>query len=611
MERTAASLLAQSGAEAEPRRRTGHLRRSCETCRSSKVRCIPKQGSINSFPLCERCSINGTACVFERAIARPRQNKPTPKSRRRAVEEKIDGLVTLISSMSEKTELREVGYPTNVYSNATLAPDTAPECTMLWPTSHQDVITKGLVPADKARQFLADFVVASAEFPLILLPSDTNLDHLRLERPCLLLAILTACSRDHLQIRLEIEFRRMLAERVIINAEKNLDILQGLLVFLTWNHLYFKSAREQIYQFSQMATTIAVELKLSPPDDSVINILIQRQGAFDSDDQLHSIIERMRTFLACYYVDSCISLAMRKPTHFKSCNSVAECCRLLPYVSPSVSDEILSCFVQLQGLAEEIDQLFQYNNIQLLEVIDYVQIQAMMNNFKGKLDQLLKNFPTEAKANSLIQRKFLYLQIYMQEIGLRSPPHHPILSDLGSAVCCNWCSSLSRLNIAISCVRAAQNYINEYVLLASQSLRHTVLFQESELLYAILVLAVGTLGGTTVGETGQLRELADISCYLIALRDKMMAMQTTTDNGQERRDYFWKMMQFFKHCLNWNAHYSGNESYCIGSCSATGGDEMSFMRILENIPTEEVTQDSSISIFNVLDMNWIMSVSEF
>ncbi|KKP03827.1 hypothetical protein THAR02_04098 [Trichoderma harzianum] len=530
-----------------------------------------------------------------------------PKSKRKVVEEKIDGLVTLIASISAKSAATGVQSPTNIDSATSLVASSSPECTILSPTARQDVVAKGFLTTDEAKQLLADFAAVSEEFSPVLLPPEASLDYLRLERPCLLLAILAACARDHLQARLEIEFRKMLADRVIMNAEKNLDLLQGLLVYLTWNHLYFNPAKEQIYQLSQMAITMAAELKL-PPDDSVKDILIQQRGTFDKYGQYYFIIEKMRTFVACYYVDSCISLAMRKPTHFKYCRTVADCCILLPYVSLTAYDKILSCFVQLQGLAEEVDQLFQYNNIRWLGAVDHVQIQVMMNKFKEKLDELVKSFPHEAKANSLIQRKCLYIQIYIQEVGLHSPPHHDINIDFATT-CCSWCSSLPRLNIAISCIRAAQSYINEYGCLSPQSLRTTVLFQESELLYAILVLAAATLGAVTVIEPGELRELADISTYLIALRDKMMTMGTMTDHGQDRRDYFWKMAQFFKHCLNWKSQDGSNQAPCLGTCSSSSDDSMSFLRILENIPTEEVIQKDTM--FNLLDMSWIMSATEF
>lgn len=140
------------------------------------------------------------------------------------MEEKIDGLLTLISSTPIQAKAREAGRPTHV----TISSHNTNR------SIYQDVIVKGIITAEEARQLLTDFVTASAEFPLVLLSSRTNLEYLRVERPCLLLAILTACARDRLQTRLEQEFRNVLAERLIVNAQKNVDLLQSLLVFLGW-----------------------------------------------------------------------------------------------------------------------------------------------------------------------------------------------------------------------------------------------------------------------------------------------------------------------------------------------------------------------------------------
>lgn len=208
----------------------------------------------------------------------------------------------------------------------------------------------------------------------------------------------------------------------------------------------------------------------------------------------------------------------------------------------------------------------------------------------------------------LIQRKCLYLQVYIQEIGLHAPMKHRNLHNQGNFACCNWCSSLQRFNIVISCMQAAQSYIKEYVSLPRQTLQNTTFFQESELLYAILVLAAGTFGGIAVGEPGQLHDFADISTYLTALKDKMQAMGSLTEDGQDRRDYFWKMMQFFKHCLNWNSRYTETQSHARGKCLCSRDNSMSFTTILENVPEEEVLQENET--FNILDMSWIIDASE-
>lgn len=73
------------------------------------------------------------------------------------------------------------------------------------------------------------------------------------------------------------------------------------------NHHYFHSTRQQIYQFSQMAATMAVELRLGPPDESIRDIMIQQRGSIEwstYDGNHYSIVESMRTFVACYYISS-------------------------------------------------------------------------------------------------------------------------------------------------------------------------------------------------------------------------------------------------------------------------------------------------------------------
>lgn len=137
--------------------------------------------------------------------------------------------------MSEKTELNtELKSSTRIISASAVKQSTEQDFATDLLNLHQDAISKGFLDVDEANQLLANFVVTSAEFPLIVLPFEAGLECLRWERPCLLLAVLTACARDHLQTQLEVEFRKMLADRVILRAEKNIDLLQGLLVFLTW-----------------------------------------------------------------------------------------------------------------------------------------------------------------------------------------------------------------------------------------------------------------------------------------------------------------------------------------------------------------------------------------
>lgn len=96
------------------------------------------------------------------------------------------------------------------------------------------MISRGLISAEVATQLLRSYHIATPVLPFISVPPDANLDYMRQERPCLLHAILTASSQDQLQKRLESEFRKMVAEQVVVKSEKSLDILQGLITYIAW-----------------------------------------------------------------------------------------------------------------------------------------------------------------------------------------------------------------------------------------------------------------------------------------------------------------------------------------------------------------------------------------
>lgn len=80
-------------------------------------------------------------------------------------------------------------------------------------------------------------------FPFVIIPASWTLASMAEDRPFLLLAAVTsAASRYHyLQQALISELKEVLSRRVIVAGEKDLDLLQGLLVHLAWLVLYAPS----------------------------------------------------------------------------------------------------------------------------------------------------------------------------------------------------------------------------------------------------------------------------------------------------------------------------------------------------------------------------------
>jgi hypothetical protein len=173
------------------------------------------------------------------------------------MEEKLDGIFALLSANNRNKsgiDTDQLGAPSPTPSTAKYQMDSAmvhqrrlivnDMSRPLTATSQPwlkfpeipDVIGKGIISIDKAEALLRNYGTHAPNFPFIVIQPHYTLEHLRSERPFLLLCILSVCARADmpLQERLENDLRETLARKAMVNGEKSLDLLQGLLVYLCW-----------------------------------------------------------------------------------------------------------------------------------------------------------------------------------------------------------------------------------------------------------------------------------------------------------------------------------------------------------------------------------------
>lgn len=85
-------------------------------------------------------------------------------------------------------------------------------------------------------KMLQSYQLRTVYFPFISIPENTSAEKVCQKWPFLLLSILVISSVDEpiLQKSLDERFRKVLATRVVMQGEKSLDYLHGLLVYLAW-----------------------------------------------------------------------------------------------------------------------------------------------------------------------------------------------------------------------------------------------------------------------------------------------------------------------------------------------------------------------------------------
>ena len=96
--------------------------------------------------------------------------------------------------------------------------------------------THSILSYERATVLLSIFRSMSIYFPFVLIPAEASIESLSEDKPFLFLAMMTAASSEDkpLQELLDRELRTTLSTKVILEGEKSIDLLQGLLVYLAW-----------------------------------------------------------------------------------------------------------------------------------------------------------------------------------------------------------------------------------------------------------------------------------------------------------------------------------------------------------------------------------------
>jgi len=100
------------------------------------------------------------------------------------------------------------------------------------------------------------------QFPFVIIPANTSCATLTQVKPFLMLGILLVASigDEEFQNACDLLFRNALATKAIVNGERSLELLQGLLVYLAWHHHYMDRETQQLYQYIQLAVGMAIDL---------------------------------------------------------------------------------------------------------------------------------------------------------------------------------------------------------------------------------------------------------------------------------------------------------------------------------------------------------------
>ncbi|PYI35854.1 hypothetical protein BP00DRAFT_333610 [Aspergillus indologenus CBS 114.80] len=371
--------------------------RSCFNCSQAKCKCLyPKAGGR-----CQRCQRLDKECRQSAASRRSTTRRSATSSKSSAkisrLEDKLEDLVSLLragvqpSNVTTTTMLGLLGQlpdnqnssnsnaasppnmsdvpmggsssgPSPVYASRNTGSASTPDTSI---SDSGGSLSSGasslnaMEPSGlQAEELLTFFQTQMLPyFPCMYIPPGTTSQKLRRDRPFSWLCIMAVTSRSSAQSRpLFDRIKHIVSQKLVHEYScRDLDILQGLLIYLGWSNqqVYNKA---NVHVFTQLANGIVYEMGLFNPEAKGKHVLlcVHTEAHEDRAAPPSQIMEQRRAVLGCFLLTSTIATFLQQSDSLRWTSYMDECLRLLEEQQESINDEILVQQVRLQLINDKL-----------------------------------------------------------------------------------------------------------------------------------------------------------------------------------------------------------------------------------------------------------------
>ncbi|CAO2652787.1 Nn.00g021980.m01.CDS01 [Neocucurbitaria sp. VM-36] len=397
-------------------------------------------------------------------------------------------------------------------------------------------------------------------FPFVALPKDCFCRDLVQNRPVLMFAVLTVASYDSvlLQLTLSREFRKVIMAK-ILNGQKNLDLLQGLLVFIAWHHHYMDAQAVSVPMLLQICVGIASDLGLDRMSTTARSPL-QKD---DSRDR-----EAKRAYLGCYYLASNIALmehGRARPISYSS--TLRSYASQLASSREHKSDAILPVLIDVCQFTEDVEETFRNEPEQALVA------RSQVNRLNDKWENIRHASTLQASDFGTLQWIQLAARVYLYRTTTTIE-----LSDRESTP---WASGF-HLSLRVTCLRSIEQFLDNSTKLPSGQFELLSLIDWLNLVSITTSLSKLALNSSPVPgwDPTELQIAKSFDYFRDQLASRMPRPRDTQESNEDLFDRFRRITTVMKTAL-WNAPGRGSP---IGSTFelATGSGRR--VSLLQDLP---------------------------
>ncbi|KAK9319612.1 hypothetical protein V1517DRAFT_310580 [Lipomyces orientalis] len=440
--------------------------RACLNCSRAKCKCILR----NDGECCERCHRLNKEC------------KPSPTVRKRKsrvifsqtarLEQKLDGLVSLLKSTARSNpasenvtsgwNLTNANAPTptsNVSSDRSTDPVSA--CLSLTPLTPASSATsrfpyalpRDVEPtAEEAEYYFEMFRKQKLKyFAFTYFPEDITAQQLRQERPFLWLCIMAISSTVvSKQLGLGRAIREIAGREILVEGERHLDLIMGLLCFVGWGQ-YQVYGGPLLTVFSHLCISLTLDMELHKPAPKE-----SRAAACAIHTKIQvpetRTMEHRRLALACYLLSSITATFHHKAECLSWSRYLSQCLQMLEDVKEFPSDEFFVYQIRLQRIIEKTTPVVI--QIQDMEPEESNRLIGLyVRALRSQLAEVTSKIPSHLAGNLILQLQALSTEVAISEIPLHRTPAAPIASE----------SAFQIIECLYSCLQAIKSWFDIFL----------------------------------------------------------------------------------------------------------------------------------------------------
>ncbi|KAI1657196.1 hypothetical protein F4813DRAFT_360617 [Daldinia decipiens] len=485
--------------------------RACAPCTKAKARCHFEGNKVEDG--CDRCRRMKIICAPQtsKSLRRPRQIKP-PNTE--PADPSNDSYAFMRPPNYGHILLKAGPFTMTDHDSSveSITPPPAPPVTESPPYNGTATRTLGnpysptsrvsqplpILPAKKIPQpgfgltwDQAEYAVSNFKikftpfFPFVVLDPDVTAQEILAKKPLLFRAIMLVAS--HLTLAKQSEIRKSIlayvGQHVLVMEERDLGILQGLLVFIAWGEhdFYFD---QKITYLTHLAMGYAHNLAITRPPPTMQQKMTVAVNPKDVKEALmgYSMTtvleeshtpEEQRAFLGCKYLLSVNASQFGRDGVLKG-DYVDRCLNSVGNPTDFGTDFILDKIVRFQQIVEQISEKLPMPSEGDRSKVFTISMNEDMQSIRNQLNQLFANMAREHRQFVLFwaMHNYVLVRLYLPASSL-SPPQDEVAAQL-------------QRQCMLYCLQAARSFFVTIVSIGTEGFLYRSFTSFSEILFVLV-----------------------------------------------------------------------------------------------------------------------------